>query len=66
MDKTLFYFTMKRNNDTTKAICHDLGIARSTLYAKLDNRYPFSVAEICFFRARWQLTSDETSKIFLG
>lgn len=65
MDKALFNYYAQRRNDSRKDIAEALQISVSTLGNKISGRFPFSVAEIRILKARWSLSADDISKIFL-
>lgn len=65
MDANLLRYHVKKNGDTNTELASAIGIAESTLYRKLRGEdAEFTQSEIKSIVARYELTPDETKKIF--
>lgn len=55
---------MKRNHDTQEKLAEALGIKTSGVSARINGKIEFRRSEINIIRERYNLTADETVKIF--
>lgn len=64
MDKALLESKMKLYGDTGGSLADYLGISRSTLSAKINEKAEFTQREITMIKTRYELSADEVDGIF--
>lgn len=64
MNKALLESKMKLYGDTGGSLSDYLGISRSTLSAKINEKAEFTQREISQIKTRYELTADEVDGIF--
>lgn len=66
MDSSLMKSYIVRNDDTQTALAEYLGIALSTLNAKINGQTAFRQNEIMAIKKRYNLTAAEVDRIFFA
>lgn len=66
MNKSMLRAVMIKNGDTQQTLAKFLGMALSTLNAKLNSKTEFTQTEIAAIKNRYNLTGEELSKIFFN
>lgn len=64
MNKALLESKMKLYGDTGGSLADYLGISRSTLSAKINEKAEFTQKEISLIKTRYELSADEVDGIF--
>lgn len=55
---------MKRNDDTQEKLAESLGLQLSGINARINGHIDFRASEICAIRKRYNLSDEDTAKIF--
>ena len=66
MDKALLKYYVEKNGETMKMLAEVLGIHPNTLSRKVNGVDEFTQGEINIIVARYNLSPDETMKIFFN
>ena len=64
MNKALLESKMKLYGDTGGSLADYIGISRSTLSAKINEKAEFTQKEISMIKTRYELSADEVDGIF--
>lgn len=64
MNKALLESKMKLFGDTGGSLADYIGISRSTLSAKINEKAEFTQKEISMIKMRYELTAEEVDGIF--
>ena len=65
MDSIELKVTMKRNKDTLEKLAEALGLQVSGVWARVNGQTEFRAKEISKIRQRYNLSAEDTVKIFL-
>ena len=57
---------MKLNDDTQEKLAEALGLPISGINARINGRTDFRASEICVIRKRYNLSNEETARIFFN
>lgn len=64
VDTNLFKYIMKKHGDDGETLAAALGISRTSLSLKINNRQDFKLSELCLLAARYKLTLEMTDRLF--
>ena len=64
-DTHLLRYIISKNGDTTEELADYLGIKRSTLSAKINNKSSFKVEEMVMIIKRYKMTYKEVDETFI-
>lgn len=64
MNASLMKSYIVKNNDTQKMLAASLGIALTTLNARINGKSSFRQTEIAAIKSRYHMTADEVDAVF--
>jgi len=66
MNASLMKSYIVKNNDTQKMLAASLGIALTTLNARINGKSSFRQSEIAAIKSRYNMTADEVDAVFFA
>lgn len=66
MNASLMKSYIVKNNDTQKMLAASLGIALTTLNARINGKSSFRQTEIAAIKSRYHMTADEVDAVFFA
>lgn len=64
VDTHLFKFIMKKNGDNGDTLAAALGISRTSLSMKINNKQDFKLSELRILAGRYKLTLEMANRLF--
>lgn len=64
VDTNLFRYIMKKNGDSMESLAMALGVSRTSLSLKINNKSEFRLREICAISQRYNLTLHQVDQLF--
>ena len=65
-DSHLLRYIIRKNNDTVDGLAYEMGLSRTALSAKINNRAEFRQSEIFFIAARYGFNAKMSATVFFN